>query len=77
MAKGTSTHIPLTLEEKDLLQIAVRLACAVQYWDKHLERIKMDERENWFHDRITDEMVCIPLLLCFHYEVILFAYSKV
>ena len=77
MAKGTSALIPLTSEEKDLLKVAVRLACAIQYWDKHSERIKEDERENWFHDGIADEMVRMLLPLCFHSEVILFAYSKV
>ena len=77
MAKGTSTLIPLTPEERSLLLIAVRLACAIQYWDKHSEKIKKEERENWFHDGIADEMVCIPLPLCFHSEVIIFACSKV
>jgi hypothetical protein len=56
-------EIPATQEEEALLHIAVRLACAATYWEKNAKTIKAERRENWFHDGISDEMVCILLFI--------------
>jgi hypothetical protein len=56
-------EIPATWEEEDLLHIAVRFACAATYWEKNTKIFKAERRENWFHDGISNEMVCILLFI--------------
>lgn len=56
--------IPATPEEKTLLEIAVRLACAIQYWERNVRQVIAEDRFGWFQEGIENEMVRIlPLFL--------------
>ena len=51
--------IPITPEEHSLLEIAVRLACAIQYWEKNTKEYVSGDRIGWFQEGIENEMVHI------------------
>jgi hypothetical protein len=57
--KSTSATpvIPLTSDEKKLLEIAVRLDSAVRYWEKHMDLVK----KLWLEQGFEEELVCVLL----------------
>ncbi len=50
----------LTEDEKELLEIAVRLDSALQYREEHIGLVD----DGWYKKCIEDELVCIPLSVC-------------
>ena len=52
--------IPLTEEEGRLIEIAVRLACAIQYWEKHFRKMDSESRDQLLKKGIDHELVRNP-----------------
>jgi len=71
MSDHSSEVIPVTPEEHSLLDVAVRLACAIQYWEKNVKKVVAEDRIGWFQEGIENEMVRVfPLFLSLRLTII-------